>query len=152
MSKVASYSTAIKRNKPSAPLSLLISEALLDGDILDYGCGRGDDLKHLKDNGYDAYGYDPHWGPKRIKDKRYRAILCTYVLNVLSKDEADSVVRDIESRLVPGGTAFLTVRRDIVKDGRTTRGFQRNVILNLPIHTEKRGNYCMYRLTKQGEK
>tara|TARA_Y100000034_G_C6859883_1_gene391233 strand:+ start:540 stop:1034 length:495 start_codon:yes stop_codon:yes gene_type:complete len=146
--EVTSWNTAIKRKKPSAPLSLLILEALLEDSVLDYGCGRGGDLKHLQSIGHSASGYDPHWGPKELDDKEYSTILCTYVLNVLSENEADYVVSDIERRLAPGGTAFITVRRDLTKEGKTTKGFQRNVVLDLPIHKEKKGQYCMYKVTR----
>jgi len=146
--EVTSWNTAIKRRKPSAPLALLMEEALLEDSILDYGCGRGGDLKHLKSNGHSVHGYDPHWGPKELIDKEYNTILCTYVLNVLQEDEADYVVSDIERRLAPGGTAFITVRRDISVDGKTTKGFQRNVVLDLPIYKEKKGQYCMYEITR----
>jgi hypothetical protein len=44
------------------------------------------------------------------------------------------------------GKAYLTVRRDVKQDGATSRGYQRNVLLDLPIVKEKKNNYCIYKL------
>lgn len=147
MSSTTSWKTAIKRSKPSAPLSYLLSEGLLSGDLLDYGCGRGDDLRFLQRNNYAADGYDPHWGPLKLRSKVYDTILCTYVLNVLPEKEMRAVIKDIGSRLTPGGTAFLTVRRDVATDGETSRGLQRDVRLDLPIVKSKSGQFCIYKLS-----
>jgi DNA phosphorothioation-associated putative methyltransferase len=38
---------------------------LLDGthSLFDYGCGRGDDLRGLRENGIEAQGWDPYFAP-----------------------------------------------------------------------------------------
>ena len=48
-----SHKTAIKRNKLSAPMRYLSENNLLKGDLLDYGCGRGDDADLLSMDKYD---------------------------------------------------------------------------------------------------
>ena len=125
---VESYRTAIKRGKPSAPLKRLLKANQIRGTVLDYGCGRGDDLRHLINQGFDAIGYDPHWLPYE-PSTLFDTILCTYVLNVVSLDEENQILVKISDLLVPGGTAFITVRRDIRGDKRTSRGRQRETHL-----------------------
>lgn len=76
--------TAIRRNGTSRPLALVLANALVsEGDrILDYGCGHGEDLAYLREEGYDADGWDPYHrpdGPRHAAD----VVLCSYVLNVI---------------------------------------------------------------------
>jgi len=53
--------TAIGRPDLSRPFKCVIGDGLIDTDtkILDYGCGRGDDMRQLSDMGYSASGWDP---------------------------------------------------------------------------------------------
>jgi hypothetical protein len=138
--------TAISRNKPSAPMKFLNELGLLEGNKLDYGCGKGKDAET-----FEMDGFDPNFPEfkKRIK-RKYQTITCNYVLNVLPKKEGIEILKDIQSHLKVNGTAYITVRRDIKKEGLTSKKtFQRNVVLDLPILTEKKGGYCIYILTKQ---
>src|SRR5210317_1528524 len=94
---MTSANTAIHRTKPSAPLTRLLPE--LEGRrspilkkhhfrILDYGCGHGKDVEHLRSLGYNAYGWDPYHGDTTIRLPvwKWDVILCTYVLNVIPED------------------------------------------------------------------
>ena len=148
MSNVQSYKTAIYRKGPSAPLRFLEAKGFLSGSILDYGCGKGADLKFLTNSGYHATGYDPHWLPNDIGKKTFDTILCTYVLNVVAENEASLIINKISSHLSDNGKAFLTVRRDIKKEGFTSRGFQRNVKLNYEV-IKQNSNFCIYSFSKQ---
>jgi len=56
-------------------------------------------------------------------------------------------VSNILKHLKPNGKAYLSVRRDIKKEGKTSRGFQRNVFLDFPVLKERRNNYCIYELS-----
>jgi len=58
--------TALSRSYFSAPIQLLISHGLISEsmDLFDYGCGRGDDLKRLKEVGFKCSGWDPHFANK----------------------------------------------------------------------------------------
>lgn len=50
--------------------------------VLDFGCGRGQDVARLSQGGFRASGWDPHFspdGPKAISD----LVFLTYVLNVI---------------------------------------------------------------------
>ena len=60
---VARHLTALTRYSFSAPVQTLARFGFLDGDktVFDYGCGRGDDLRGLRENNIEAHGWDPHY-------------------------------------------------------------------------------------------
>lgn len=132
--------TAIRRTGPSAPLRYLIASGEFWRDaswssfglngptILDYGCGHGADVEHLRSLGYDADGWDPYWQPRRPA-QRYDIVLCTYVLNVITCDaERAEALRQVQEWTKPGGVAFVTVRRDLDADTES----QRRIFLDFP--------------------
>lgn len=141
--------TAISRRTASAPARWLCdpkrgSEFI--GDMwthLDYGCGRGADADTF---GWDRY--DPHYFPELPTRNDYHTITCTFVLNVIeSPVEREMILSIIRSLLRPGGKAYITIRRDVKTEGVTSRGtYQENVVLDLPVVTEKRGAYIIYLL------
>jgi hypothetical protein len=55
--------TALVRYNFSAPVQTLARYGFLDGRhrVFDYGCGRGDDLRGLAENGLQAAGWDPFY-------------------------------------------------------------------------------------------
>jgi len=57
--------TAMVRYGFSAPVQSLARHGFLDGRyrLFDYGCGRGDDLRGLLENGLTATGWDPFYAP-----------------------------------------------------------------------------------------
>lgn len=59
--------TALVRYGFSAPVQSLARYGFLDGGhrVFDYGCGRGDDLRGLAENGLEAAGWDPFYAPDR---------------------------------------------------------------------------------------
>ena len=63
--EITRHKTAIDRNQLSAPMQLLARHGYLSGDtsILDYGCGKGDDLTELEAHGIDCIGWDPAHRP-----------------------------------------------------------------------------------------
>ncbi len=82
--EVARHRTAIGRSTLSRPLRLALEADLLGprGTVMDYGCGRGDDLRRLQRLGVDAVGWDPAHrpeGPRRPSD----LVNLGYVLNVI---------------------------------------------------------------------
>jgi len=144
--------TAIHRKKLTRPLTWLwINEHfsnLHNKRVLDYGSGKSVDYIFLG-----ADRYDPNFQPIRPKHK-YDIILCTYVLNVLQKDEQDKVMEDIKSLLKVNGRAYITVRRDIKFKGVKVKGYytkggwsQTRVELDLPKLKET-SNFCTYLLYK----
>lgn len=123
--RMNSHKTAIKRTKPSAPVQWLIKNEFLLPDVptLDYGCGKGDiRYSHLP-----VVEYDPHFQPAEPAGL-YLQIYCGYVLNTLGYFERLKVLRKIRAHLARCGTAYIAVRRDILKDGHTSNGtFQCNI-------------------------
>jgi DNA phosphorothioation-associated putative methyltransferase len=63
--QVERHRTAIARSALSAPVSALQEAGFLTGErgFLDYGCGRGDDVRLLQAAGIAASGWDPHYAP-----------------------------------------------------------------------------------------
>ncbi len=55
--------TALVRYGFSAPVQSLARYGFLDGrfQLFDYGCGRGDDVRGLQENGLSATGWDPYY-------------------------------------------------------------------------------------------
>jgi len=137
-----SHKTAITRKKPSLPMRNLDKKGLLQGKLLDFGCGKGFDANH-----FGMFGYDPNHAPKKPKGK-FDTITCNYVLNVVQDDEVQGVIEDVLKYLKKKGTAYVTVRRDLKKEGATSIGtYQKNVTILYPILTEKKGGFCTYIVT-----
>lgn len=65
--QAARHLTALTRYGFSAPIQSLARHGFLDGRyrLFDYGCGRGDDVRGLLENGLDAAGWDPYHAPDR---------------------------------------------------------------------------------------
>jgi 2-polyprenyl-3-methyl-5-hydroxy-6-metoxy-1,4-benzoquinol methylase len=136
-----SHKTAIRRKLHSAPSHYLAQRNLLKGRCLDFGCGHGKDAEIL-----DLERYDPHFFPTKPKGK-FDTILCTYVLNVVPKDQEAVILKRIKALLSrPHGKAYITVRRDVKKDHLTSKGtLQRRVRLKLPV-VKSNSDYCIYLL------
>lgn len=62
---IARHLTALSRDRLSAPVRFLERSGYLNGSfsVFDYGCGRGDDLKHLGEMNVPSNGWDPHYRP-----------------------------------------------------------------------------------------
>jgi diadenosine tetraphosphate (Ap4A) HIT family hydrolase len=111
-----SHLTAIERISLSFPAKFLLNKKLLQGKILDFGCGFGNDVKLLQQKGFDITGYDPYHFPQNHSEK-FDTIICFYVLNVLFTEEQANVLMEVAHLLKPGGKAYYAVRRDIKKEG-----------------------------------
>ena len=94
-SSVARHRTALVRQGFSAPIQALARYGLINPsvDILDYGCGRGDDIRGLTASGMKAFGWDPHYapdGPKLEAD----VVNLGFVINVIEDlDERTEALR-----------------------------------------------------------
>jgi DNA phosphorothioation-associated putative methyltransferase len=94
-SSVARHLTALVRHGFSAPVQALARYGLINPsvEVMDYGCGRGDDVRGLTTNGIEAYGWDPHYapdGPKREAD----VVNLGFVINVIEDfDERTEALR-----------------------------------------------------------
>ena len=110
--------TAIKRNKLSVPFKWLLENNKLEGKILDYGCGRGDNLSELKNNyNINITGYDKFYEEWSTKpSETFDIVTCNYVLNVVEDpNERKEIIKDL---LKYGKKVYITVRSDIgsIKD------------------------------------
>jgi DNA phosphorothioation-associated putative methyltransferase len=63
--QAARQRTALSRSGFSAPIQTLARHGLLapGRTLFDYGCGRGDDVRGLRENGFTAAGWDPYYAP-----------------------------------------------------------------------------------------
>nr|WP_256476120.1 DNA phosphorothioation-associated putative methyltransferase [Siccirubricoccus soli] len=87
---VKRHRTAIARGRLSAPMQALTRWGFIDGStaVLDYGCGRGDDVRALRAAGVAATGWDPHFAPEEPLEPA-DVVNLGFVLNVIE----DSVER-----------------------------------------------------------
>lgn len=85
--------TAMRRHTCSRPVALALAGGIVSNTttVLDYGCGRGGDLRYLTKRGIDAVGWDPAHrtdGERRTSD----VVNLGYVLNVIESPEERSQV------------------------------------------------------------
>lgn len=136
--------TAIARTKPSNPVKYLYDSSKLNGRVLDFGCGRGADVRFLG-----CTGYDPHYSPEYPVGP-FDTIVCNFVLNVIESDvERDGVLTKINDLLSADGVAYITVRNDKKRlHGETSKGTWQGLV-ELPFPQEKKtADWIMYRMVK----
>jgi DNA phosphorothioation-associated putative methyltransferase len=82
------HKTAIDRSQLSQPMQILARHNYLNGDwsILDYGCGKGDDLRELEAHGIDVTGWDPVHYPDGLL-MNSDIVNLGFVLNVIEERE-----------------------------------------------------------------
>ena len=130
-----SHLTAKERNTLSFPAKILFNQNLFVGDVLDFGCGFGNDVKMLKTKGLNIEGYDKYHFPE-YPSKKYDTIICFYVLNVLLPEEQATVLMELSQLIKPTGKVYIAVRRDLQYEGFRThkihqkKTYQCNVTLN----------------------
>jgi ATP adenylyltransferase len=140
-----SHLTVKDRKWPSFPTKQLLSMGLIQGKVLDFGCGLGVDVAFLRQQGHNTTGYDPHYAPD-YPVERFDTILCHYVLNVLLPEEQVQVLMAVSELLKPSGRAYFTVRRDIKRAGfrshtqHDQKVYQCNVVL--PFKSLIRVEHC----------
>jgi DNA phosphorothioation-associated putative methyltransferase len=88
---VERHRTALSRKFLSAPIQALVRHRVLHPGktLLDYGCGRGDDVAGLTSLGYNASGWDPHFRPDSPLQK----------CDVVNLGFVINVIEDIEERI-----------------------------------------------------
>ena len=132
---IYNYLTAKERKYLSFPARYLFDNNYLFGEVLDFGCGFGNDVRILQKRGLNIIGYDKHYFPEYPK-KKFDTIMCIYVLNVLMPEEQTDVLIEVSSLLKTTGKAFFVVRRDLSYEGFRIHKvhhkptYQCNVILN----------------------
>lgn len=92
---VARHKTAMSRSALSRPLATALRDEILrpTDSVFDYGCGRGDDLRHLAALGFSADGWDPTHRP-RGQRRQADVVNLGYVVNVIERpDERAETLR-----------------------------------------------------------
>jgi ATP adenylyltransferase len=107
--KNKSHLTAIARKTLPAPTRWLMKMGVIQGKVLDYGCGR---CWAVNPKEWD--NYDPHFEPDGLPlyNVNYDTIVCNYVLCVLPQEDRMDVLRIIKYLLTKDGMAFISVRND----------------------------------------
>jgi diadenosine tetraphosphate (Ap4A) HIT family hydrolase len=120
-----SHLTAKEREFLSFPAKVLLKKNLLVGDVLDFGCGFGNDVKLLTEKGFNIEGYDKYHFPN-YPNKKFDTIICFYVLNVLLPEEQADVLKELSQLIKPTGIVYIAVRRDLRYEGfRTHKIYQK---------------------------
>jgi DNA phosphorothioation-associated putative methyltransferase len=104
--EAARHRTAMVRYGFSAPVQTLARHGFLDGRyrLFDYGCGRGDDVRGLRENGLDASGWDPYFAP----DEPIAAA------DIVNLGFVINVIEDFDERLVALTRAWSLAERLLV--------------------------------------
>jgi DNA phosphorothioation-associated putative methyltransferase len=93
---IARHRTAISRSRLSTPMQALAQWGFLDGTptVLDYGCGRGDDIRALAAAGLPTRGWDPHFLPETSLEPA-EVVNLGFVLNVIedARERAEALRR-----------------------------------------------------------
>lgn len=88
--------TAIRRTDFSRPVRAALKDGILflSAAMFDYGCGLGDDVRRLQEQGITAFGWDPAHhptGPRNTAD----VVNLGYVVNVVERpEERAALLRD----------------------------------------------------------
>jgi hypothetical protein len=104
--EAARHRTAMVRYGFSAPVQTLARHGFLDGRyrLFDYGCGRGDDVRGLRENGLTASGWDPYFAPEE-------PIAAADIVNL---GFVINVIEDFDERLVALTRAWSLAERLLV--------------------------------------
>ena len=104
------HRTALDRTEISRPMRLAVQDGVVSaGDrILDYGCGKGGDVRQLRALGFDCEGWDPVHRPEGRREQS-DIVNLGYVVNV---------VEDLDERAQVLRTAWALAGRVLVVAGR----------------------------------
>jgi DNA phosphorothioation-associated putative methyltransferase len=85
---IARDRTAIRRSGFSRPIRTALNDGVVskETDVFDYGCGHGDDVRHLLQAGIRAFGWDPAHVPDGQRNKA-DVVNLGYVVNVIENPE-----------------------------------------------------------------
>jgi hypothetical protein len=127
----------------SKTAQVLAEGGLIRGRVLDYGCGLGLDADQQKWEAYDLY-YRPVQ-----PTGTYDTIIVNHVVNILTRASRTELLSAVKTMLTPGGTAYISVARNIPVSGKPgpRRRIQNYVVLTLPsIYADDEEE--IYQLTK----
>lgn len=147
-----SHKTAIRRKGPSGPLQHALALGTIGRStrVLDYGCGHGTDLAHMRQLNIPSDGYDPVFMPDPPRGK-FDVVFCTYVLNTIRHaKERDAILRKVVALLKRDGVALISVRNDRRHLKGTTKAGTWQGYIELPQVVPIRcQNFDLYILTSE---
>jgi hypothetical protein len=78
------HKAALKRDRLSLPMAATVAAGILlpQHKHLDYGCGRGDDVRQLQARGFHSRGYDPYYFATTLK-RPADVVTLLYVLSTI---------------------------------------------------------------------
>jgi DNA phosphorothioation-associated putative methyltransferase len=82
--EVRRHRTAIQRHELSRPVRAALEDQIINKQttVLDYGCGRGDDVRNLNNLGVNCTGWDPDFCPETLRVPS-DVVNLGYVVNVI---------------------------------------------------------------------
>src|SRR5690242_2905155 len=122
--------TAIRRTEFSRPVRAALRDGIVSSStaVFDYGCGLGDDVRRLQEQGITATGWDPAHrpdGPRTLAD----VVNVGYVVNVVERaEERAALLRD--AWRYARGVLVIAARLKAESDGGFTQ-FEDGVITRL---------------------
>lgn len=83
---IARHRTALERQDLSRPIKCALADGVLSSGMtfMDYGCGRGGDVRYLRGAGFDCSGWDPVHAPNGNR-RRSAVVNLGYVVNVIER-------------------------------------------------------------------
>ena len=104
------HRTALNRKSASKPVRVIQKQSpeILDGDVLDFGSGRGADCRRLKATCYDPN--HPADSNRKLPTGKFDTVLMVYVLNVLPPTQRSQAIKRAAARVKKGGHLAVAVR------------------------------------------
>jgi SAM-dependent methyltransferase len=115
---------AKSKRKPSKALLQMAELGLINGKVLDFGCGQGVDLFYIEKLPTVKLisGYDPIYSPQMPRQK-FDTVFCNNVLNYIKRtNERIHLVETALRKVKKGGKLIITAR----KKGEINRNVKRN--------------------------
>lgn len=158
--KIYSFSNIGEDLKPSQILNLIWKSFLSNSNILDLGCGQGDDSLFLAKNNFSVTAIDSsdvaihqiktkkdEFGLNNLKlicgdiqdfnveKDRYQVIICRNILNFLGKDEAINTIKNLQNNIQKEGYIIVEVftKNDpsFLSDNKFTSYFEEQELLSI---------------------
>ena len=126
------HRTAISRTDYSRPIRLALLDGVIgpDDSVLDYGCGFGDDVRHLRLHGTESWGWDPVHLPNGSRSPA-QVVNLGYVVNVIEDpDERAKCLAGAwacAKRVLIVSARLASQTRDFTPVGRYADGFVTSV-------------------------
>lgn len=104
---------AIPRKKPATPITWLIKNNLINGNILHYGSGKDTPGTQALSQIGMVTEYDPNIpdiSDSKVLLQKYDSVVSCFVLNCLQPEDRFSAINDISKALPSIGSAFIGIR------------------------------------------